>query len=257
MFDALEDHVVITDAEGNVLYANPAVERHTGFPLGEVLGENPGDLWGGKMPKDFYENMWHTIKKEKKLFVSEVRNVRKDGTEYWQELYVAPVIGERGAVKFFLGIEPNITVRKRKEQFRKDFTSLIGNQVKDPLTSIDLTLKWLLANNNLTEKQQDLLKKMYAHKAALHSLVSDLLVLTRIEGLPKETSDKLKEVERLKEMQKIVNAFHQSSFHGRITIDESGRVNVFSREVIKPCAPGKGGVLSCVVQKYLYTRLFF
>ena len=56
------------------------------------------------------------------------------------------------------------------------------------------------------------------------SLVSDLMVLTRIEGIPTETAERLKGSERIKEMQKIVNAFHKSTFHGKITVDESGKV---------------------------------
>lgn len=46
-FDLLDDHVVITDPNGAILYANKAVERNTGYILEEILGKNPGDLWGG------------------------------------------------------------------------------------------------------------------------------------------------------------------------------------------------------------------
>src|SRR5437879_3875381 len=85
-FDYLADHVIITDADGSILYANNAVEKNTGFSKEEVLGKNPGDLWGGHMPKEMYEKMWKTIKIEKQPFVAEVQNKRKDGTQYWQEL---------------------------------------------------------------------------------------------------------------------------------------------------------------------------
>ena len=64
-FDLITDHVVITDAHGTILYANMAVEKNTGFSINAVIGKNPGDLWGGQMPKDFYEKMWHTIKDKK------------------------------------------------------------------------------------------------------------------------------------------------------------------------------------------------
>ena len=79
-FDLLNEHVVIADENANILYANRAVEKNTGFPLNEVIGKNPADLWGGNMPKEFYEKMWHTIKEEKKPFVGEVQNKRKHKT---------------------------------------------------------------------------------------------------------------------------------------------------------------------------------
>lgn len=114
-FDLLSDHVVITDADGIILYANKAVEENTGFSKEELIGRNPGRVWGGQMPKEFYERMWRTIKTDKKPFVGEVKNVRKNGREYYQELRVFPVLDERGEVRVFIGIEPNITLRKQFE----------------------------------------------------------------------------------------------------------------------------------------------
>jgi PAS domain S-box-containing protein len=64
-FDLLSDHVVITDSNGNLLYANKAAQEKTGYAFDEMLGKNPGDLWGGQMPDDLYEGMWRTIKDER------------------------------------------------------------------------------------------------------------------------------------------------------------------------------------------------
>ncbi len=52
-FDFVADHVVLTDREGNILYANKAVEKNTGFPLKEIMGKNPADLWGGAYAQRF------------------------------------------------------------------------------------------------------------------------------------------------------------------------------------------------------------
>ena len=38
-FEAVQDHVIITDPHGNIIYANQAVEKNTGFALSEVVGE--------------------------------------------------------------------------------------------------------------------------------------------------------------------------------------------------------------------------
>ena len=113
-FDFVADHVVITDVDGNIVYANKAVERNTGFSISETLGKNPGDLWGGTMPPDFYKRMWHTIKEQKKPFVGEVQNRTKDGKEYWQELHISPVLDNSNNINFFIGIEPNITDQTAK-----------------------------------------------------------------------------------------------------------------------------------------------
>lgn len=115
VFDLIPDHVVITDVNGIILYGNKGAEHRTGFSAEEMIGKKPGDLWGGQMDKSFYENMWKIIKEDKTAFVGEVENRRKDGTTYWQELHVYPVLGEDSEVKFFIGIEPDITIRKAEE----------------------------------------------------------------------------------------------------------------------------------------------
>ncbi len=117
-FDLIDDHVVITDPDANVIYANKAVENNTGYSREELIGKRP-NLWGNNMPKSFYEQMWRTIKTDKRSFVGEVKNKRKDGTEYWQELRVYPVLDDKGEIKIFIGIEPNITARKVAEGEQK------------------------------------------------------------------------------------------------------------------------------------------
>ena len=70
-FDLLDDHVIITDPDGNIIYMNESAERNTGYFREEALGKNPADLWGGNMPQEFYERMWLRIKKEKMPFEME------------------------------------------------------------------------------------------------------------------------------------------------------------------------------------------
>src|SRR3989344_4685850 len=94
-FDYIQDHVVVTDSHGNILYANKAMEEMTGFKQEDVIGKNPGDLWGGGMSEDFYQKMWHTIKVEKKKFIGKVKNKRKNGQEYMQDLRVYPVLDDK------------------------------------------------------------------------------------------------------------------------------------------------------------------
>ena len=105
-FDYVQDHVIVTDPRANILYANKAVKKVTGFSPEEIIGKNPGDLWGGNMPEEFYQKMWHTIKVNKKPFVGKVKNKTKDGAWYWQELRISPILDENGEVKYFIGIEP-------------------------------------------------------------------------------------------------------------------------------------------------------
>jgi PAS domain S-box-containing protein len=181
-FDALNWHVVITDDNANILYANKAAERNTGFSLKEMIGKNPGDLWGGRMPDEFYEGMWRTIKKEKRPFVAEVENTRKDGTRYWQELHISPVLDEDGEARFFIALEPDITERKQRDKFREEFIAATAHQLRNPLTAIRWVLEELLSGSALGDQERKSLEIVYSKDRHLSDLVRDLLVLTRMEG---------------------------------------------------------------------------
>ena len=114
--DNASDHIVITDPDAKILYANKAVTRITGYKVDDVLGEKAGVLWGNLMKKDFYKKLWNIIKKEKKSFAGEIVNKRKNGEEYPAEVSITPLIDKKNNVKYFLGIERDITRRKKDEE---------------------------------------------------------------------------------------------------------------------------------------------
>lgn len=115
-FDLLSDHVIIADTKGIVLYMNPAAEKKTGFSKEEIIGQNGGKIWGHQMGEKFYASLWETILVQKKAFSGEVKNIKKDGTEYWAELRITPVLNDNGDVHFFIAIEPDITERKIEDE---------------------------------------------------------------------------------------------------------------------------------------------
>lgn len=122
-FAYIPDHVIITDDEGHILFANKGVEDATGFSRAEVVGKTPGALWGGHMDRQFYEDMWRKIKIERKPFYGEVENQRKDGMRYWQQLRIFPIFGDRGEARFFIGIEPDVTLRRSFEDHLREYLS--------------------------------------------------------------------------------------------------------------------------------------
>lgn len=142
-FDLLADHVVITDADAHIIYGNKAAEKHTGYSIDEMIGQNPGDLWGGQMPKESYVKMWEYIKRLKIPFVGEVENRKKDGYQYWQELRIYPLLGDNGEARFFIGIEPDITVKKafqmHQDQYVEELERLNKFMEKREMKVEDLT----------------------------------------------------------------------------------------------------------------------
>jgi len=113
------DSVIITDAEGIILWANAAFTDETGYPAEEAVGQTPRILKSGAQDDAFYDLLWATILSGR-MFRGEFINRRKDGTVYYAENTVTPVCAKDGTITHFVGVMHDITERKRSdEQLRK------------------------------------------------------------------------------------------------------------------------------------------
>jgi len=103
-FDKINEALVITDEDGVILFANEITVKRTGYSMEEIIGKTPGELWGNQNDKSFYEDMWRTIKTEKKPFYGRVTNKKRDGTYYGSNLTIYPILDKQKNIYLFLGI---------------------------------------------------------------------------------------------------------------------------------------------------------
>lgn len=106
-FDKNKDQVVITDSDGKILFVNQAMSDLNGFEVSDMIGKTPS-LWGGQMPREFYQDLWHRIKDLKEVVVVRVTNKKRNGDLYDAVLRISPILDELGQPKFFLGIETEV-----------------------------------------------------------------------------------------------------------------------------------------------------
>jgi methyl-accepting chemotaxis protein len=181
--DNASDHIVITDTEGTVMYANKAAEKVTGFTVQEIMGKKAGKLWGGVMDKKFYKKMWDTISIDKEPFSGEITNRRKNKEEYIALSRISPIINKHGVVEFFVGIERDITKEKQVDQAKTEFVSLASHQLRTPLSTINWYAEMLLAGDagKITEDQKKYLQEIYHGNQRMVDLVNALLNVSRLE----------------------------------------------------------------------------
>lgn len=115
------ESVIITDADGVILYVNKEALKTIGYTEKEVMGNKPS-LWGRQMSKEFYEEMWRIIKVERRTYVGEVTNVRKDGSRYLATLKISPILDELGKVQFFISLERDITLSRHAQEQERHYT---------------------------------------------------------------------------------------------------------------------------------------
>ncbi len=182
--DGANEHIIITDAEGGVIYANKAVETITGFSPAEVLGKKPGKIWGGHMSIEFYKKMWHRIKIEKKGFIGEVNNYKKNSTPYVASLNITPILDKNGAVEFFVGIERDITKEKKVEEMKNDFISFVSHQLRTPLTVMRWNAEMLLSADagKLNREQKRYIAEIDRGEQRMALLINSLLNISRLES---------------------------------------------------------------------------
>ncbi len=84
----------------------------------------------------------------------------------------------------YLMIIADITQRDRLEKMRQDFIANVSHELRTPLTVFHGYLELLLANNDVSPKQlASILTQMEEQNQRMENLVSDLLLLSRLEGV--------------------------------------------------------------------------
>ncbi len=125
--EASSNGLVIADPnqpDTPVVYVNPAFERITGYSADEVLGYNCRFLQGTDRDQPDLEGLSSAIR-EGREFRAVLRNYRKDGAPFWNELYISPVYGEDGRLESFVGVQNDITERYRAEEALREGEELL------------------------------------------------------------------------------------------------------------------------------------
>ena len=100
--------IMITEPDGTILYANPAFEKTTGYPLDQVMGRTAVILQSGKHNRDFYADMWSTIKRGE-VWRGRFTNKKKDETLYEETATISPIKDGSGQVVYFVMVGRDIT----------------------------------------------------------------------------------------------------------------------------------------------------
>ncbi len=105
---------IITDLDGRIEYVNPRFEVITGYTAEEVKGRTPSLLSSGEMPKEGYQQLWQTILAGQ-TWHGEFHNKRKDGTLFWEQASISPIVDDEGKVRRFIAVKEDISERKLAE----------------------------------------------------------------------------------------------------------------------------------------------
>jgi len=163
-----------------LVYANDGFERLTGYPPAESLGRNCSFLQGEDTDEDRVRELAAAIQRGVPASV-ELRNYRRDGTEFWNRVTVAPLPDEDGDPANFVGFQEDVTERKRKErQLERQlgqfdaFGSVLSHDTRTPLQVVSGRIELAAETGDL-----DHLEKATAGLDRLETLLDDLAAVMR------------------------------------------------------------------------------
>ncbi len=125
LVDASNDGIVIAEQEGDdnvLIYVNAAFERLTGYTADEILYQDCRFLQAGDRDQPGLVELRRAIE-EGRSSRQVLRNYRKDGSMFWNELSVTPVFNEQDQLTYFIGIQKDVTVQKELEARLRELES--------------------------------------------------------------------------------------------------------------------------------------
>ena len=113
--EAAANGIIITDYQGTIQWANPAITRISSYRGSELIGQTTRIFKSGRHDASYYRQMWETIY-QGQVWQGETINRRKDGTLYVEEQTITPVRADHGQITHFIAIKQDITERKQTEE---------------------------------------------------------------------------------------------------------------------------------------------
>jgi PAS domain S-box-containing protein len=177
--------VAITDRRGRISYVNDAFCTISQYGRDELIGQDHRLLNSGLHPHGFMAELWRTIAAGR-VWRGEIRNRAKDGSHYWVDTTIVPLLDEEGRSHQYLAIRYDVTQRKAAEvKLREqaalaklgELAAIVAHEVRNPLAGLRGSLQVLATRIPSDVRGSEIVGTMVDRIDALADRVSDILRL--------------------------------------------------------------------------------
>lgn len=118
VINASNDGIVVAEQEGDdniLIYANPAFEKLTGYASEDILYQDCRFLQADDRQQPALQAIRDAVKHRRPCRAI-IRNYRKDGSLFWNELSITPVFNEADQLTYYIGIQKDVTEQVQAQQ---------------------------------------------------------------------------------------------------------------------------------------------
>ncbi|MDA7085467.1 PAS domain-containing protein [Pseudomonas sp. SA3-5] len=122
VIDASNDGIVVAEQEGDdniLIYANRAFEELTGYTSDEILYQDCRFLQASDRNQPGLAAIREAVNAHRPCRQI-IRNYRKDGSPFWNELSITPVFNEADQLTYYIGIQKNVTEQVQAQERVKE-----------------------------------------------------------------------------------------------------------------------------------------
>jgi PAS domain S-box-containing protein len=189
--------ISITDYKGTITYVNKKFEELSKYSAKELIGQTHRMLKSGYHTPEFYAKMWGIIS-EGFIWRGEIKNKAKDGSFYWIETTIIPLVGRTKSENQYISVRIDITKLKETEirlfnaleqlkgddKLKDEFASMVSHELKSPLTPITGYCDMLLEPDflgSLNKEQTESICIIKANSQRLEKLIGDVLDAQKLQ----------------------------------------------------------------------------
>jgi PAS domain S-box-containing protein len=203
--DALDQAAIVakTDVKGRIIYVNDKFCEISGYAREELLGQDHRMINSGYHSSDFIRDLWRTIANGQ-VWRGELRNRTKDGSVYWVDTTIVPMLDERGKPHQYIAIRYDITERKRLEaetleqerlrvaldkeieqrKMRDQVMRMLSHDLRTPLTTIRSSAELIqfYSDRMDDDRRARHFEMIQAQVSHMIRMMDDLLTLQRADS---------------------------------------------------------------------------